>query len=138
MDFSLNFSKTSSGKIAAERHNSAHFYHYTKNISVKIKKNTTISKRAGGVNAPRLRATRTCENTKIPAGMQKPDFWSFRYAPERKKQKMTKIKEGNDILFKVKFSNMINKMVIISHFLRGLNLSRPMLERPTLSISKFC
>ena len=46
--------------------------------------------------------------------------------------------KGNDIWFKVKFSNMMNKMVIISHFLRGLNLSRPMLERPTLSISKFC
>ena len=46
--------------------------------------------------------------------------------------------KGNDIWFKVKFSNMMNKMVIISHFLTGLNLSRPMLERPTLSISKFC
>ena len=46
--------------------------------------------------------------------------------------------KGNDILSKAKFSNMINKMVIISHFLTGLNLSRPMLERPALSISKFC
>ena len=97
MDFSLNFSKTSSGKIAAERHNSAHFYHYTKNISVKIKKNTTISKRAGGVNAPRLRATRTCENTKIPAGMQKSDLWSFRYTSEQKNSELIKNTKANDI-----------------------------------------
>ena len=66
-----------------------------------MRKNTTISKCAGGVNAPRLLATRTYETTKIPAGMQKPDVRTFRYAPEQKNQKMTKTIKGNYI-----FSNL--------------------------------
>ena len=87
MDFSLKFSKTSTAKIAAERHNCAHSYHHTKNKSSKIRKFSTISRIAGAVNAPRLLAARTCESTKIPAGLQKRDFWGFRYTSEQKKIK---------------------------------------------------
>ena len=98
MDGSLDFSKTSTGKIAAERHNRAHTYHYTKNISIKIRKNTTISRIPGVVEVSRPLATRTCESTKIPAGTQKRDLWTLRYTSEQKISKMTKNTKGNDIL----------------------------------------
>ena len=101
MDWSRDFSKSPTAKIAAERHNRAHTYHYTKNISIKIRKNSTISRSAGGVNAPRLLATRTFETTEIPAGMQKRDLWGFRYTSEQKFLKMTKNTRGS-----MTFSNL--------------------------------
>ena len=62
-----------------------------------IKKNITNSYYPGSGEVSRPLATRTCETTKIPAGMQKSDFWSFRYASEQKNQKMAKTIKGNDI-----------------------------------------
>ena len=94
-----------------------------------MKKNTTISKCAGAVNAPRLRATRTCETTKIPAGMQKPDLWGFRYTTERKNQKMAKTIKGNDIF---SCDMQINKTDKNPRFPKGLELSRPMLQAGAL------
>ena len=103
VDFPTKISKTSTGKIAAGRHNRAHSNHYRKSISVKIKKNATISRILQVVDTSRPLATRTCETTKIPAGLQKRDLWTFRYASERKNQKMTKTIKGNDIFFKLMF-----------------------------------
>ena len=56
------------------------------------------------MRAPRLLATRTCETTKIPAGMQKSDLWSFRYTSEQKKSELIKNTTANDILWNLCFT----------------------------------
>ena len=56
------------------------------------------------MKAPRLLATRTCETTKIPAGMQKSDLWSFRYTSEQKKSELIKNTKANDILWNLCFT----------------------------------
>ena len=40
-------------------------------------------------------ATRTCENTKIPAGLQKRDLWGFRYTSEQKISELIKNTKAN-------------------------------------------
>ena len=50
----------------------------------------------GAMKAPRLLAVRTCETTKIPAGLQKRDFWGCRYRKFRIFQILTKPLKGNE------------------------------------------
>ena len=89
--FRINFQKRPRPQSAAERRRAPTL---TLRIGVQSERSEDWTQRCSDYPATiariRTLVARTCESTKIPAGMQKPDLWTFRYASEQNLKKWPK------------------------------------------------